>query len=152
MNFLVRPPFKQVAKGLPTFLTHVGCFSSVNFSVTEKGRVLGDISTCWTQEGPLFTVSHQVVEQRKGPCEGFPTATTLEGFLRSADSPRLLVTRAGQEGLLALGALVGLPLTVGSIVLEKVMAVQNVLATLPECEGFLSTVLLLALARVCTVP
>lgn len=129
MNFLVRPQFKQVAKGLPTFLTHVGCFSSVNFSVTEKGRVLGDISTCWTQEGPLFTVRHQVVEQRKGPWEGFPTATTLEGFLRSADSPRLLVTRAGQEGLLALGALVGLPLTVGSIVLEKVMAIQNVLAT-----------------------
>lgn len=93
-----------------------------------------------------------MVEQRKGPWESFPTATTPEGFLRSADSPRLMVTGAGQEGLLALGALVGLPLTVGSMVLEEVVTVQDIFATLPECEGFLSTVLLLVLARVCTVP
>lgn len=93
-----------------------------------------------------------MVEQRKGPWESFPTATTPEGFLCSVDSPWLVVTGARQEGLLALGALVGLPLTVGSMVLEEVVTVQDILATLPECEEFLSTVLLLVLARVCTVP
>ena len=37
VNFLMCPQAKQVAEHLPTFLTHMGCFSSVSFSVLNQG-------------------------------------------------------------------------------------------------------------------
>lgn len=76
------PQFRWVTKGLSTLITHMGCFSSVNFSVINQGRVLlGGISTFWASKGSLFTVSYQVVKEREGLQEGFPTAAALEELL-----------------------------------------------------------------------
>lgn len=92
-----------------------------------------------------------MVKEREGLQEGLPAVAALEGLLCSLDSLLLLVTGAGWEGL-ALGAPAWLPPAVGGLVLEEVVAIQDSLTTLPACEGFLSTVLLLLLVRVCTEP
>jgi len=68
------------------------------------------------------------------------------------DSLLLLEARVGVEGLLVRGAPVWLPRAVGGRMLQEVMAVQDILSTFATCEAFFSTVLLLALVRVCTEP
>lgn len=93
-------------------------------------------------------MSPQVVEEHKGLQEGLPTATALEELLCSKD-PLLLVTGAQCGGFPVAQAPAWLALTVGGLVLEEAVAVHNIFTTLPACDGFLPTVLLV-LARVCT--
>ena len=154
MNFLMCPQFKKVPEGLPTFLRHMGCFSSVIFLLINNSQVLfREVSPCGASERSLFGVSYQVVQEHEGLQKGFPSIAALEGLLCGMDFLLLLAARAVLEGLLVLGAPVWLPHAVGSLMLQEVMAVQDIINMFPACEEFFSTVLFhLVLARVCTEP
>lgn len=72
----------QANEGFSTLLTHMSCFSAVNFSVIEKSRrLLKHISTWQTSKGFYLSKSSLVTKESKDAQEGLPAITAIASHL-----------------------------------------------------------------------
>lgn len=87
VTFLVCVWFRRVAEGIPTLLTHMGRFSSVTFSLSNKRQfLLEGISACWASPGSPFSGNLRWLRRGELALEQrFPTDAASEGLLSSVE-------------------------------------------------------------------